>query len=121
MNYQSYDSIWKELREILLRESLEIVYEDFEQYPGDLKEGEYRLSAPNKIYIDKMYEPKDSNTLNKEPLVIAHEVGHYFDLKNDSSLSVSITVREARANDFMVELSKKHGLLEDALKEREWR
>jgi len=121
MDYASYDSIWIELRHILLDERIEIIYEDFRRLPGDLKEGEYRIATPNKIYIDEMYRQKDVNIINNEPLIIAHELGHYFDIMSDNDASVSQSVRESRANDYMIEISKRHNLLSDALKERKRR
>jgi hypothetical protein len=114
VDYDSYDSIFKELTGIIDREQISIVYEDFADKPGELKEGEYRASTPKCIYIARFYEAKDSDTLNSEPLVIAHELGHYFDFKIDPDPKIAVRQREVRANSYMIEIAKRHNLLRDA-------
>jgi hypothetical protein len=117
VDYDSYDSIWRELSEIIEKEQIHIVYEDFADRFGQLKEGEYRTATPKCIYVAKFYQAKGGDTLNNELLVIAHELGHYFDFGIDRDPSISVREREVRANGYMIELAKRHNLVREAERE----
>jgi hypothetical protein len=98
VNYAAYDSLWKELRAIMVAESLELVYEALPYNPFNLEEGEYRAADPLRIFISDLYARNDGSLPNNEPIVVAHELGHYFDWKLDQDLSVTTEGREKRAN-----------------------
>jgi hypothetical protein len=117
MDYDSYDSIWRELEEILEKEQISIHYENFADQLGQLKEGEYRVSTPKCIYVAKIYESKNKDTLNSEPLIIAHELGHYFDCMTDTDPKITVREREVRANRYMIQLAEKHNLVLEAKRE----
>lgn len=109
MDYAAYDSLWKELRAIMVPESLELVYEPLPRTSLNLEEREYMASDPLKIFISDLYAGNDGNLPNNEPIVVAHELGHYFDWKHEHDPMVAIEEREKRANDYMMMICDKHG------------
>jgi hypothetical protein len=121
MDRASHDSLWLEVRRVLDVESITRAYKDFAIAPGQLQEGEHPTAEPKRIHVSNLYEGNDGHLINHEPIVVAHELGHYFDFARDPDPSISRVERERRANDYMVELSGQHGRRAEALRERKQR
>jgi len=110
MTIEQYHSLFAEIKNILHDERIDIVYCKMAMKLGENCEGYYQPDRPNKIFIGEHFKEKDSDTINDEPLVIAHELGHYFDFKANPSQSISEYDREISANTYMINISKKYGL-----------
>ena len=97
-----------EIEAILKAEGITVLYDAVESKAGEFAEGEY-LPGTKMVVIDRNLEGYPD-----EPLTIAHEIGHYFDLLQDRNPSTSVDERERRADTYMVQLGEKHNLGEHA-------
>jgi hypothetical protein len=100
----SMDTLREDVMSILKEEGLRVCYAPVESKPGEVAEGEYRPATKTvTIDLDLLGYPD-------EPLTLAHEIGHHFDLLKDGDLSIPTDERERRADEYMVRLATKHDL-----------
>ena len=100
---------------IIEKEKLSLFYEKYDNSYSNIQEGYY--DAENKsIHIASFHK----NGVH-ECLVIAHEIGHYFDVIERPDLSISEFDRENAANNYMLKLAKSYDLENDAIKLAKYR
>lgn len=104
----SIETLRAEIEAILKAEGIAVLYDAVESKAGEFAEGEYRPGTKT-VVIDQ-----DLEGYPDEPLTIAHEIGHHFDLLQDGNPSTPIDERERRADEYMVHLGEKHNLGEHA-------
>jgi hypothetical protein len=73
----SIETLRVEIEAILKAEGITVLYDVVQSKPGEFAEGEYRPGTKT-VVIDQ-----DLAGYPDEPLTIAHEIGHHFDLLQD--------------------------------------
>ncbi len=114
-NYEMRDAMLMLVKEVILEEEIRVLAEDLEHSLSGLVEGLY-YPDQHLIKIDNMH----ANGGELECFILAHELGHHFDLKTRPRDPVkedeNREEREKRANEFMVSIAEKFGLKEEAEK-----
>jgi hypothetical protein len=100
----SMDALREEVETIMRAEGITVRYDAVASMPGVLAEGEYKPDTRT-VIIDR-----NLSGYPDEPLTLAHEIGHHFDILQNADPTTPMDERERRADLYMVGLGDKHDI-----------